>query len=292
MARAADTASASAAPEGEVRIAPLESDPDRASVAIGGGEAVLYCRRSPMKETDNEDTAALIPYGPAAAVLAVADGAGGMPAGRRASRTAIETLGESLARSMEQTLLLRTAVLNAIEQANDAVIGLQNGSATTLSVVTVEGRLARSYHIGDSAAVVTGQRGKLKLQTVPHSPVGFAVEAGFLGEREALYHAERNVVSNFLGTPEMRIEVGAELELAPFDTVLVASDGLTDNLHLDEIVERMRAGPLDAALDRLVELASRRMSALRESEPCKPDDLTVILFRKPKPAGDGEARAA
>ena len=35
---------------------------------------------------------AAIPYGPAAAVLAIADGAGGMPGGRRASETAIKEL--------------------------------------------------------------------------------------------------------------------------------------------------------------------------------------------------------
>ena len=68
----------------------------------------------------------------------------------------------------------------------------------TATVITIEGLHARSYQIGDSEAMIVGQRGLIKLQTLPHSPTGFAVEAGFLDEREALHHAERHLVSNFL----------------------------------------------------------------------------------------------
>ena len=73
----------------------------------------------------------------------------------------------------------------------------------------------RPYHVGDSVILLVGQRGKIKLQTVSHSPVGYAVEAGVLDEVEAMHHQDRHVVSNFIGSPEMRIEVGAPLRLAP-----------------------------------------------------------------------------
>jgi PPM family protein phosphatase len=185
--------------------------------------------------------------------------------------------------ALEKTTLLRTAVLNGIETANQAVRDLGNGSATTLTVVTIEGRLARSYQIGDSEAIVVGQRGRLKLQTTAHSPTGFAVEAGFLDQRAALHHAERHLVSNFIGTADMRIDVGAGVELAPRDTVIVASDGLTDNVHLDEIVELARKGPLGLAADRMIDKAERRMRDEKAGQPSKPDDLSLILFRKPPP---------
>jgi serine/threonine protein phosphatase PrpC len=230
--------------------------------------------------TENEDTVAAIPYGPDAAVLVVADGAGGLPAGRRASRTAVATLEQSLQTSMSETTLLRTAILTGIERANKAVMEIANGSATTLTVVTIEGRLARSYQIGDSEAIIVGLRGKLKGQTLAHSPTGFAVEAGFLDQRAALHHEERHLVSNLLGSNEMRIDVGATVELSPRDTILLASDGLTDNIHVEEIVELMRKGPLEGALDGLVGLARRRMTIESKTQPSKPDDLSVILFRK------------
>ena len=255
--------------------------PDRVALTIGGGDLVAFTSRAPDKETENEDTLAAIPYGPAAAVLVVADGAGGLPGGKRASDTAVSMLEASLQRSMEETMLLRTAILNGIEAANQAVRDLANGSATTLTVVTIEGRTARTYQVGDSEALIVGQRGRVRAQTMAHSPTGFAVEAGFLDQRDALLHKDRHLVSNFIGTNEMRIDVGAPVQLNPKDTVMLASDGLTDNIHLDEIVDFIRKGPLDNALDAITRRATRRMTVESKTMPSKPDDLSVILFRKP-----------
>ena len=71
------------------------------------------------------------------------------------------------------------------------------------------------------------------------------------------------------------------MTLNPRDTVLLASDGLTDNLHFHEVVERMRTGTLETALERIVGLAARRMADGDNNTPCKPDDLSLILYRKP-----------
>lgn len=255
---------------------------DRHMLEAGGGSLIAYTSRSPDKETENEDTVAVIPWGPQAVVLVVADGAGGLPAGKRASLAAVKSLASSLSVSLEKTTLLRTAVLNGIEAANDAVRELANGSASTLTIVTIEGRLARSYQIGDSEALVVGQRGLIKMQTTAHSPTGFAVEAGFLDEREALHHEDRHLVSNLIGTTDMRIDIGAEVTLAHRDTVVVASDGVTDNVHIDELVELARKGSLDAAADSVIDEVSQRMAVERQGMPSKPDDLSLILFRKPE----------
>lgn len=249
---------------------------------IAGGQMVAYTCPAPYRTTENEDTLAAIPYGPDAAVLVVADGAGGLPGGKKASETAVATLEQSLMQAMEDTMLLRTAILNGIETANAAVLELGNGSATTLTVVTIEGRTARTYQVGDSEALIVGQRGKVKSQTMAHSPTGFAVEAGFLDQRDALLHKDRHLVSNFIGTNEMRIDVGAPLELSDKDTVLLASDGLTDNIHFDEIIDFIRKGPLSDALVAITRRATRRMNVESKTMPSKPDDLSVILFRKPR----------
>ena len=254
--------------------------PDIRQDAVGGGEFVAYTCRSPDKSTPNEDTVAVVPCGPQAAVLIVADGAGGLPAGKKASLTAVTALIDALQGALEQTTLLRTAILNGIDAANIAVQNLGNGSATTLTVITIEGRIARSYQIGDSEAFIVGQRGRIRLQTTAHSPTGFAVEAGFLDQREALHHEERHLVSNFLGSLDMRIDVGAEVELHSRDTVMIASDGLMDNVHLDEIIDRVRKGPITEAMNKLVALANRRMADASSAQPSKPDDLSMILFRK------------
>ncbi len=268
-------------PHHELVLLDAADGSDRKRAFVGGGEMIAYTRRSPDKQTENEDTVAVIPFGPEAAILAVADGAGGLPAGKRASRTAVLSLIASMQLALENTMRLRNAILNGIEAANDAVLALANGSATTLTVVTVEGRSVRAYQIGDSEAMIVGQRGRIKLQTTPHSPTGLAVEAGFLDEREALHHEERHLVSNLLGTSDMRIDIGASLDLEPRDTIILASDGLTDNLHVDEIVERIRKGPLDEAADEVIGLAVERMANPADGVPHKPDDLSLILYRKP-----------
>lgn len=264
--------------------------------SFGAGEAAVFTAKSPDKPTSNEDAAALIPFDDSSGVLVVADGVGGTRAGEAASRCTVEALRAALRNGARGDQSLRTAVLNGIENANLAVQELGVGAATTLALVELQASALRPYHIGDSMILAVGQRGRVKLRTVSHSPVGFAVEAGLLDEKEALHHEERHVVSNVIGTPEMRIEVGASLSLAPRDTVLLGSDGLFDNLHLDEIVELVRKGPLEQAARRLAERATQRMHDAQEGQPSKPDDLTFVLFRRilprPKRGSASEPTAA
>jgi hypothetical protein len=58
------------------------------------------------------------------------------------------------------------------------------------------------------------------------------------------------------------------------------SDGQFDNLHTNEIVERVRKGKLGLAYRRLVEECNRRMIAPAAGQPSKPDDLTFVLFQR------------
>lgn len=243
------------------------------------GQVVAFTARSPVKETVNEDVLALFPIGDSAGVLVVADGLGGLPAGEVAARLAVSTLGEALNGVAEDGLSLREAILNGIEQANMKILALGTGCATTLAVVELQEGTMRSYHVGDSMIMLVGQRGKIKFQSVSHSPVGYAVEAGLLDENEAVHHKERNVVSNVIGMPDMRIDVGPAIEIAPRDTLLLASDGLPDNMYVDEIVERVKAGPLQYVANTLVLDCQERMQFSQPDRPSHPDDLTVILYR-------------
>jgi serine/threonine protein phosphatase PrpC len=244
------------------------------------GVATVFSSRSPDKESGNEDAAALIPFDAGSGILVVADGVGGSRSGQEASHTAIRALESALKQGARNGDMLRTAILNGIESANRNVIELGVGAATTLALVELQEGIARPYHIGDSEILIMGQRGRVKLQTVSHSPVGFAVEAGFLDHDEAMHHEERHVVSNVIGSTEMRIEVGANMALAARDSVLLGSDGLFDNLRVEEIVQLVRKGPLERAAGALRELATRRMHEPREDQPSKPDDLTFVVFRR------------
>jgi serine/threonine protein phosphatase PrpC len=261
-----------------------EHEHEQADRSLPHGEVCVRSLRSPDKKTDNEDSAAIIQLGDDSLVLAVADGVGGSVAGREASNAAVRTLSRVLTKRPEETPQLRPAILDAVEAANKTVLGLARGAATTLVVAQLDATRLRSYHVGDSELLAVGQRGRIKQRVVPHSPTGFAVEAGLLDEHEAVQHDQRHVLFNVVGSSDMRVEVGPALQLAVRDTVLLASDGLFDNLFIDEIVDTIRSGPLVAAANRLVDRVQARMKGPEKTdEPCKPDDLTVVLFRPHKP---------
>jgi len=261
-----------------------EQERAQADCTLPHGEVCVRSIRSPDKKTENEDSAAIIQLGDDSLVLAVADGVGGSVAGREASNATVRTLSRVLTKLPDETPQLRPAILDAMEAANKTVLGLARGAATTLVVAQLDATRLRSYHVGDSELLAVGQRGRIKQRVVPHSPTGFAVEAGLLDEDEAVQHDQRHVLFNVIGSSDMRVEVGPALQLAARDTVLLASDGLFDNLYIDEIVDTIRRGPLVAAADRLVERVQARMQGPEKADkPCKPDDLTVVLFRPRKP---------
>lgn len=248
---------------------------------LGIGDAVVYSNKSPDKDSANEDSLAIFELDNQSAVFLVADGLGGLPHGDAASKIAIEAIQHSLQQATDNSSL-REAILDGFEKANKQILDKMPGSATTLVAIEYSNKIIRSYHVGDSMILVTGQRGKVKLQSVPHSPVGYAVESGILNEEEAIYHEERHLVSNVVGSVDMRIEMGSSIKLAKYDSLIISSDGLFDNLYVDEIIDIARKGKINNSGFRLMELARQRMLSPQINMPCHADDLSFVLFRSNK----------
>lgn len=245
------------------------------------GAVLAHAEPSPAREPNDacQDAVAVIPVGEGL-VLAVADGVGGVRGGAEAARLAIDALYaalDSLASADESTL--RGAILDAFDQADAAAQTTRAVGSTTLLVVEIQQGVLRTYNAGDSEALIVGGRGKLKLRTVAHSPVGYQVAAGVLDPSEALHHDMRHFITNVVGDGKMRIDVGPSYALAAHDTLLLASDGLFDNVTMAEICTIVQNGPLGDAMRELVELARRRMRDPLPGEPCKPDDLSLVLYR-------------
>ena len=245
-----------------------------------GGTVAMYSCRCPGVGAANEDAGAVINLGSGRGILAIADGVGGLPSGEAAAGLALEHLAVALAEVSADATSMREAILDGLEQASRAIQALSTGAATTMVVVEIDGVKMRSYHVGDSAALLVGQRGKIKHFTVAHSPVGYAEAAGMIDEREAMVHEERHMVSNLVGSADMKIEIGPLIRMAERDTLLLASDGLFDNLWFDEIVERIRKGPLHKAQEKLSSRALHRMQSDNGAQPGKPDDLSFLLYRR------------
>ncbi|HSH44204.1 MAG TPA: protein phosphatase 2C domain-containing protein [Arenicellales bacterium] len=239
------------------------------------GQLACFTHRSPDKDR-NQDAVAVVPVTADSGVLVVADGLGGQPRGDLAARSVVDAIAR-VAPSSEGSL--REAILHGIDQANKEIVDAGYYGGATVAVLEIDARFIRPYHVGDAFIIVSGQRGRIKYQNIPHSPVGYAVESGLIDENDAVHHHERNLVSNFVGTSEMYIDIGPRMELAPRDTVLIASDGLSDNLYVEEIIETIRAGSLDKAASLLQSTCLERMSNMEGKLPSHPDDLSFCLYR-------------
>ena len=245
-------------------------------ISFCGGTAVGCSFRSPDKETHNEDAAALIELSPNHGVLAVADGIGGQNAGDRAAKTAIQSIIDHC-RKAEAGSRLRMHLLDAIESANRKILKWRLGAGATLVVAEYRDGSVRIIHVGDAGAIVCSNRGKLKFMAVAHAPIAMAVEIGFLNEPEALVHEDRNIITNCVGAADMKIEIGPRLKMAARDTLVLASDGLFDNLTSEEITGSIRAGQFTTQAGHLVELSRSRMIDENGSIG-KADDLTILCF--------------
>lgn len=263
-------------------------------IPAAGGTTIVYTHGSPRRAADepNQDAVAVFDLGNEAVVLAVADGVGGHNRGDEAARIALEALTEQLHDVDVEHVDLRESILTAIEHANARLVARNPSPATTLVVATILRGQVRCYTVGDSELMIIGQRGRLKLRTIPHSPIGYARESGLLDETSALLHDERHILSNVLGMQSMHVAATSGVELGSRDTVVLGSDGVFDNLYHDEIIDIVRAGEPLAVGERLVERLRQRMAGPSEPEiPCKPDDVSFILFRPHPPSAVTKRRA-
>ena len=263
----------------EVFYHPLEDGPEY--VRRGCCQFAAFTARAPGKESDNEDCAGWIRLPEDRWVFMVADGLGGLPLGATASRTAIENILSRL-QAVSPGEDARGAILDGIDIANEQILRSGNGGATTLVLAEFSSQGVRPYHIGDSTILVTGQRGAIKYQSVSHSPTGYLEEAGMLDEAQAMLHEERHIVSNVLGSNEMRLEIGPLIPVARFDTILLASDGLRDNLNQSTVIANIRSGKLDNAVQGLGNLCRGTMVDDATGHPGHPDDLTILAVRRNK----------
>ena len=253
------------------------------------GEAVVFSSKAFDKSTGNEDAAFFCELPGAVTVLAVADGVGGLPAGAEAAATAIGAVRRAVERAVvraadrvadrEEGDTLRSAIFDAFEDANAKLLEQGIGAGTTLVVVEVRDGAARAYHAGDSGALLVGQRGRVRFETIPHSPVGYGVAAGMLEPSETHHHNERHLLSNCVGSRDMRVEIGAPVAMAARDTLLLATDGVLENIERRNLIDQIRSGPLLQAATDLQARLRLTMAGVDPKLPAHPDDATALLYR-------------
>ena len=76
------------------------------------------------------------------------------------------------------------------------------------------------------------------------------------------------------------MEIGSFGDMARYDTIVIGSDGLYDNLYKEEIIDRIRKGPLRRAARQLAADVRKRMLTEKRRQPSKADDLSFMLIRR------------
>lgn len=248
---------------------------------LAGREVAVISSRSPAKTNRNEDCIAWIAWRNALLVM-LADGVGGQPGGGEAAELAIQVLVDRFKNVNDDQIssdVFRGGVLDAFERANLEIQKFGIGSATTLTAVTIVDSSIRVFNAGDSSTLICGGQGKLKFANTAHSPTGYAIAAGILHSDDALHHDERHLISNIVGSPEMHIDMGPVQKISPLDRIVVASDGLWDNMYLDEINKAIRIVPLYKAASFIVKTCQSRMTRDGGQLPGHADDLSFVIIR-------------
>jgi serine/threonine protein phosphatase PrpC len=251
---------------------------DREPFLPGWLDGLVYTSRCPVDKKHNEDCAGYY-HSDDFAVVLVADGLGGHKGGGQASRLVVETIQACIEqwekKPKKERSSRREMLMEAIELSHRRIHDLGLEAGTTLTMAEVMPNTIRFYNIGDSCSLLMTERGFIKYRNVEHSPVGYCLEAGVMKESEVIGHPASGVVLNALGIEPFHVEISQELELKPEDMVLLASDGLTDNVLAGQISDDLRRGDLGEKVSRLSHAAHSQMSQKKG----KPDDLTIVLFR-------------
>ena len=232
----------------------------------------------------SQDAILVYEVSPSCAVLAVCDGVGGQQYGDLASRGTLTAIAAMLDRlkaaasggQEPSPTVLRATILDAIDAANELVMRIGAGAATTLALVDVLAGRCRSYHVGDSGVLHFDRRGDIKRRTFGHGPVGARLVAGLVSEEEARELPDANIVHNVIGDPGLRTEVGTDVALIEGDSLLVASDGLLDHMTTAEIVAALRVSD---AVDGVAKSAAVADERMRHSDWGHLDDLSICLAR-------------
>ena len=201
-------------------------------------------------------------------VFAVSDGMGGANAGEFASRIAVDWITRLLPRTFRMAASSFTAGIGDVllevfahvhaEIAKMSIYPECAGMGATLSLACFSPGWMHFAHIGDSRIYYLPVGGTLRQVTEDHSYVGWLRRQGRINEREARSHPRRNVLNQALGAGHQQIEpqLGA-VSCQAGDRFLLCTDGITDGLWDDRILELMSAPPKKAIprAERIVELA-------------------------------------
>lgn len=211
----------------------------------------------------------------------IADGMGGHNSGEVASKMAVDLITSDLLQASgyidkdrpDITDKLKDIVTSTNEKIYEASLREESnmGMGTTLTMAVVHKDKLFIGHIGDSRLYII-RNGAMKQLTTDHTFVDELVRSGSLTNEEAATHPKKNLLTRALGcSGSLEVDV-FECSIKNNDVFLMCTDGLTNSLTEDEIMETVVAGEdLQTACDKLISKANDNGGE---------DNITVILFKR------------
>jgi len=214
------------------------------------------------------------------AILVVCDGMGGANAGNVASELAANVFTDHITEYIGNLKNLRgiaRTMKEAVLAANTAVFdkGLYDveftgmGTTLTAAISTPSGEVAAS--IGDSRLYHVTPGGIIQI-TKDHSVVEDMIDRGEISRSEARMHPRKNLITRAVGTSIYEPPDIFFLNLDSEDFILLCSDGLSNVVTDNEILQELQRGDtVRESCEALVELALQRGA---------PDNVTAVIFKK------------
>ena len=189
----------------------------------------------------NEDVTGIFHNGTGQLLIMVSDGMGGHQYGDVASRFVLDEIGEAW--RAENLLDVKTGeqyLRNLVMKVNRSLFDYQEenpqyrGMGTTLVLAAFIDETIIVLNVGDSRAYVMNPR-SIEQVTKDHSFVNLLVDAGEITAEEAESHPKKNIITKAMGTERLIQADVFRLRNRQYDYLMVASDGLTDEMATDEI---------------------------------------------------------
>ena len=205
-----------------------------------------------------------------ARLLALADGMGGHAAGEVASQLVIAHLahldddepgGDLLSKLEKAVHEGNSAIAREVEENPDL-----DGMGTTLTAILFAGDRLGLVHIGDSRGYLL-RDGELAQITKDDTFVQTLVDEGRITADEAHSHPQRSLIMRALTGHEVEPTLIMR-EARVGDRYLLCSDGLSDPVRHETILEALKLSDVGESADRLIELALRGGG---------PDNVTVVV---------------
>ena len=216
-----------------------------------------------LVRTTNQDAYFAGEIADSAVFAVLCDGMGGANAGNIASETAVKRIYEYVLNSYRRNMteediekLLKNAVISANIELYDMSVNdpALSGMGTTAVLALIRNGQAVMAHVGDSRIYLVNDG--IKQLTRDHSVVQSLIESGKITPEDAKVHPRKNVITRAIGAEEeVAVDTG-RLSLESGDALMLCSDGLTNYLETEDILNIFKSTDIEKIPAALVDAAN------------------------------------